>query len=206
MAISLVAVGAKITAAITNAIIGAVNAQGLTSVIPTSVAGTGVSVGAAGKVTLTAATSASVNGCFTSTYDQYLIAFDIPTIATAANLQLRLRAAGTDLSTATYVYGGTTNNTTATGVGSNGTTTAFYLTRDPVGSASASGEVLLFSPQLTVAKRLLSKFATANATYVTGDTVGGYQGSTASHDGFTLMNDGGVAMTGTIRIYGRNNN
>ena len=54
MALSLATVGGKITAAFINAIIGLVNRQGTTAVIPTSVAGTGVTLGAAGKVSFSA--------------------------------------------------------------------------------------------------------------------------------------------------------
>ena len=104
MALSLATVGAKITATFMNLIIAQVNAQGYTAVIPTSVAGTGVTLGAAGKVTFSASTAVSVNGCFTSTYDNYLIVVDIS--ATSANSipQFRLRLAGTDASGATDYY------------------------------------------------------------------------------------------------------
>jgi len=205
MAISLVTVGGKITAAIQNAIIGQVNAQGLTGVVPTSVAGTGVALGANGKVTFTAATSISVNTAFTATYDHYFLLLDCPAIATAANLLLRLRAAGTDLSTSSYGYGGTSNTATASSV-STGITTGFYLTRNPVGAIQASGVVEVFAPQLAVVKRIHSKVMTTNSTYITADTVGGNNNSSIAYDGFTLVNDGGFAMTGTLRIYGRNNN
>jgi hypothetical protein len=182
------------------------NAVGLVPVAPTSVAGTGVTSGTGGKVTFTTSASISVNGCFTSAFEQYVIVFDIPTIATAGNLVLRLRLAGTDLATSTYVYGGTANNTTATAVGSGGTFTGFYLSRDPVGAISASGEVRLFSPALAVVKRVVSTAVTGNASYVTGDTVGGLQSSAVAYDGFTVVNDAGSNMTGTFRIYGRSNN
>ena len=46
---------------------------GLTLITPSSVAGSGVSVSASGKVTFTAATSVSVNGVFSATHDNYLV-------------------------------------------------------------------------------------------------------------------------------------
>jgi hypothetical protein len=205
MALSLATVGAKITATFVNLIIARVNRQGVTAIIPTSVAGTTVTVSATGVVSFTAATSVSINGCFTTEFDNYEIALNVTSIATAANLELRLRVAGTDLSTSTYLYGGTSNNGAGASTGSNGTTAGFYLTRNPVGAVSGAGKVIVFSPMLAAAKRIISTMATANATYVTGDTVGGTQASTSLHDGLSIINDGGFAMAGSVTVRGLSN-
>ena len=93
MAISLVTVGGKITAAITNAIIGQVNAQGMTSVTATTVAGTGVSTGSGGSVVMVAATSATANGVFSGSTPFHLKIR--VTTSVAANLTLTLTVAGT---------------------------------------------------------------------------------------------------------------
>lgn len=69
-------------------------------VVPTSVAGSGVSVSASGKVTMTAATSVSVNGCFTATYDNYLVVMRGVMAAGSPNFYYRMRSAGTDNTTA----------------------------------------------------------------------------------------------------------
>ena len=204
MALSLATVGAKISATFINLIVGRVNRQGLTSIIPTSVAGTGVTVGANGLVTFTATTAVNINGCFTAEFENYQVVLNLPSIGTGGNLQLRLRAAGVDLSTATYAHGGTSNNTSSA-VSSAGTYTGFYLTGNPASAISASGVVNLFSPFLASVKRMTSVFGTLGS-YVTGDTCGGSQPSTASYDGFTLLNDAVANMTGTARIYGYNNN
>ena len=204
MALSLATVGAKISATFINLIVGRVNRQGLTSIIPTSVAGTGVTLGANGLVTFTATTAVNINGCFTAEFENYQVVLNLPSIGTGGNLQLRLRAAGVDLSTATYAHGGTSNNTAAA-VSTTGTYTGVYLTGNPTGALSASGVVNLFSPFLAAVKRFTSVFGTLGS-YVTGDTCGGSQPSTASYDGFTLLNDAVANMTGTARIYGYNNN
>lgn len=101
MAISLVTIGQKITAYIVNLIIAAVNQQGSTGVIPTSVAGTGVTVSSSGKVSFSAATSVSINGVFTSSYDSYEVEFVYTTTAAAATT-VRLRASGTDSTGSVY--------------------------------------------------------------------------------------------------------
>src|SRR4051812_23277948 len=102
MALSLATVGGKITAALWNAVVALVNKQGLTSVIPTSVAGSGVAVGAAGVVTFTAATVVNINGCFTSSYDSYLVVVDVPTTSATLTITGVFRLAGTDVTTANY--------------------------------------------------------------------------------------------------------
>ena len=77
---------------------------GLKLIVPSSVAGSGVSVSASGKVTFTAATSISVNGVFDSTYDNYLVVCRM-TSSSTGDVRFRWRASGTDNSTASsYVH------------------------------------------------------------------------------------------------------
>ena len=77
---------------------------GLKLIVPSSVAGSGVSVSASGKVTFTAATSVSVNGCFSSTYDNYLIVMRGIGSVASENYRGRLRLSGTDASGSNYVF------------------------------------------------------------------------------------------------------
>ena len=89
MVLSLVAVGAKVTAAIANGIIGQVNGQGLTQVVPTGVAGTGVSVGPRGKVTFAnTATNIDLQGIFSATFDDYFLIFHSRSSVTSISAQL----------------------------------------------------------------------------------------------------------------------
>ena len=75
---------------------------GLKLIVPTSVAGSGVSVSATGKVTFTAATTVSVNGCFTSSYDNYLIVMRMKASSGNPNIQVRMRASGSDATGSNY--------------------------------------------------------------------------------------------------------
>jgi hypothetical protein len=89
----------------TDSLVGA--APGLKLLVPTSVAvGSGsASIGTAGQVTFTGASSVSINGVFSSTYDSYRIMFHV-TSASANNYPiLRLRASGTDNSSSNYNFG-----------------------------------------------------------------------------------------------------
>jgi len=203
MAISLVAVGAKITAAITNLIIAAVNAQGQTSVIPTTVtvgSGTGT-VGAAGKVTFSAASTVSVNGCFTSTYDNYVIRLEVSGVS-AQVLNLRMRAAGTDDSGSVYI-GGFQNNASTTPSYSFATATSLPVGRVNNSTTAVSTNEYTFSgPNLARTTSVLTR-ATDIVVWTVG---GGTVNTTTQYDGFTIIPAVASNLTGTIRIYGYNNN
>jgi hypothetical protein len=69
--------------------------MGLVKVIPTSVAGSGVTLGATGTVTFAASTSVSINGCFSALYSNYRV---VIAGSGTDNLDgsLRFRAGGTD--------------------------------------------------------------------------------------------------------------
>jgi len=76
---------------------------GFVCTVPTSVdvagAGSSGSVDSEGKVTYSTATSVSVNGCFSSSYTNYMVVMDYDASSASANLHVRLRASGTDDST-----------------------------------------------------------------------------------------------------------
>jgi hypothetical protein len=75
---------------------------GLKLIVPSSVAGSGVSVSASGKVTFTAATSVSVNGVFDTTYDNYLIVCRATSSASTPLIDFRMRASGADETGSNY--------------------------------------------------------------------------------------------------------
>lgn len=202
MTLSLVAVGAKITAAILNKIINAVNAGGAALVPPASVAGTGVSLTTLGKVTFTAATSVSLDGVFTGAYDNYEIVFDIPTLTAAALVSFRFRAAGTDDNSGNYSREVVTSSGTTTTTGPTLSDTLTYVTAAAV--LNASGKVSVFNAARPLAKRLLAfSYGVNGSTQVVGQ-VGTVMNTTTAYDGFTITAASGT-MTGTVRVYGFNN-
>jgi len=207
MALSLATVGGKITATFINLIIAQVNAQGHTAVIPTSVAGTGVTLGAAGKVSFSASTAVSVNGCFTSTYDNYLLVFDFTTSG-AAGLNIALRLAGTDAATAYDSQRLLAQSATASAAQSLNTSNWVGSGGIGVASATHSGTMTLFSPALAVATRaqidnnITPNPMTTSAAYYKGALL---HRTTTAYDGFTFT-PGTGNITGNVRIYGFNNN
>mgnify|MGYP003558913289 CR=1 FL=1 len=204
MALSLATVGAKITAAFMNLIVAEVNKQGHTAIIPTSVAGTGVTVGASGKVSFTASTSISLNGIFTSTYDHYKVEI-YTTASSTAVLRVVLRSAGTDATAANYDYtllyanSGTPGSAT---VAAN----AYWTLNASISSTMMKHNLELTNPFLASMTTAIGRsvaYASAVAPLI-GNFGGGHRLST-SYDGLTFTTSTG-SLTGTIRVYGYNNN
>jgi hypothetical protein len=178
------------------------NGVGLKKIIPTSVAvgsGTG-SVDSLGTVTFSGASSVSLNGVFTTTYDNYLILID-KVGSGGLDVNLRLRAAGVDDSSANYqsqrlIADNTTVSATRT---ANATSSRF----DNAQTARSVTRLLISSPKLTEVTLFESLVvvlgATATPSLVT--FVGGLNTSTA-YDSLTVFCSG--TMTGTARVYGYN--
>lgn len=207
MAISVVTINQKITAYIMNLVIRLVNRQGTTLMIPTSVAGTGVSLATTGKVTFTTATSVSVNGCFTSEFESYRIIIDISATSTSLGGGIRLRASGTDASgSGTYVgrtsYGtGTTWATVTYGSGS----TSF-----PYAAISATDHFIIidinapFLARATRAQIVGSGFTGTGTGAGTADSfINGKHTTASSYDGFSIIPSTGN-ITGSLTVYGYN--
>jgi hypothetical protein len=178
--------------------------MGLVKVIPTSVAGTGVTLSASGTVSFSATTSVSVNGCFTSLYSNYQILI-AGTSVSDTDCSFRFRAAGTDTSTAVYQYsssgyfGSARNDASGTGQ----TSIAFTPS---LGSSRTSGTTInVYSPNTTETWKATNASVTFthSAVGVIVRNVAGACNSSTQFDGFTIF--GGANLTGTIRVYGYRN-
>ena len=170
---------------------------GLKLIVPSSVAGSGVSVSASGKVTFTAATTINVNGVFSSTYDNYLVVIG-GTATDDASLNCRLRASGSDASGADYVYQTlNANNTSVLG------------SRQSAQSVTRFGS--LMSTDMSGIHAYFYGPALAQPTAIRGVTAEGLSGGvrifdvasthslSTAYDGFTLSNK---TLTGSLTIYG----
>lgn len=173
---------------------------GLKLIVPSSVAGSGVSVSASGKVTFTAATTINVNGVFSATYDNYLVVMQHN--ASGTDFQaVRMRASGTDNTTASsYVSQRLdANSTTVAGARE----TESYARGPGLSSAERSGYHLYFyGPNLAqpTAGRLVSVWGLSSG-YIR-DVAFTHNQSTA-YDGFTLYpSAGSVTATGALCVYG----
>lgn len=210
MAISLVAVGAKWTATIADAIIAAVNGTGDRAVVPTSVSGAGVTVGANGAVTLSGVTAnAVINGCFTSTYKNYRIEFDL-TYSVAGLPKMQLAAAGTAASTAVYDQQRSAVVQALHNADQDIAVTSWNIS--PGGTTAAVRFIIttkLFQPAVATQTYGYSHgFNAPNPMVASNTSALGLRGHThrtaTAYDGFVLLASGTVS--GTIRIYGQNDN
>lgn len=205
MAISLMTVGQKITAAILNSIINVVNQTALNGIIPTSVAGTGVTVSPNGSITITNGTIMSVNGVFSGSYDNYRITWTSSTRSATNSLAFRLRAAGTDLTTSTYDYvRGVDAGTTRTVTSSSAATTVPIDNGIAVGMTS-NGVIDLFGPALTTPTTANVQSASIASSAASSVQTGFTNESAASYDGFSISMTSPNTFSGIVRVYGYNN-
>jgi hypothetical protein len=180
---------------------------GLHLIVPTSVS-TGT-ISSTGTVSFSGATSISVNGVFSSTYENYKVVFNPISTTVQSNLQLRFRTSGTD-NTGTAYY------TMFNGINTSGTSTNTNTTSQ---SAARLGE---FNPTYAQAQyytfELFRPFSSSywttgyNMTYqIDGSGVSGTQtgtfgfSSAVSFDGFSFIPSSTTSFAGTIRVYGYKN-
>jgi hypothetical protein len=168
---------------------------GLKLIVPTSVAGSGVSVSSSGKVTFTSTGAISINGCFTSTYDNYLIVLSASSAADVV-AEFRLRLSGSDASALDY---------TIQYLQANGSTVDGFRAADNegisgyLGTSTNGTHMYLYGPALAqpTVSRVVNVASTSGARFM--DAVTTHSLST-SYDGITFLSS--QNLTGSLTIYG----
>jgi hypothetical protein len=173
------------------------NTPGLRMVVPTSVSvgsGSG-SANANGFVTFSGASTISLNGVFSSTYDNYLIMCEF---FASGNISLsaRMRLAGTDASGSNYTRQGLIGDTTTASatqtINATSSTIAFG------GTARNNFKFELFSP--AIAQRTTGIVYNAEqAPALRINTF--YHDVATAYDGITFITSAGT-FSGTIGVYG----
>ena len=175
--------------------------DGLVSMTPTSISysGTSATINTNGGVDFTAVTSLSLNGVFTSNHDNYLVVIQLQGDVTGAYLQARLRAAGTDNSTASSYVRQRLDANNITIQSDRTTSDLTHILREL--SAITSGcDLYVYGPAL------------AQPTAMRSVTVGGRNGGwisdlatshnqSVSYDGFTIYPTSGN-VTGNVHVFG----
>jgi hypothetical protein len=179
--------------------------NGLVLINPTSVAGSGVTL-SNGTVTISAASSASVNGVFSSLFDNYRVIWSPSAYSNAAQTQtnIRLRVSGADNSNANYYW---SRNFFGDGVGGGssvnlGTVWQLGDTNTPLHYFTMD----IYSPFLSRRTSFTAQTAawqTATSVFFLINTAG-TTSVTTSYDGFTLSASAGT-FSGELRIYGYRN-
>jgi hypothetical protein len=145
----------------------------------------------------TAASTVSVDDCFTADYAHYLIVTELVSSASAI-LALRPRASGTD-ATSNWSWNYLRVNS---GAVSGGQSTAAYarLTTNETGTSRFAAQIKLFNPQVTGLTSALCEQTGNNGHGLSQ----GIHTVSGSYDGFTLYPASGN-ITGALRVYGYRN-
>lgn len=177
---------------------------GLVQAAPTSIANSGGSASlASNTVTFTGVNSVSLNGIFTSGNANYCLVYTL-TNSTDATTTIRLRASGTDNTSAVYV-GNTSliNSTSLSNIYSTGGDTLFTVNiSDPPSQDEIGGYVNFHSPQLAENTSCYGLGFSSRTAVTVGAPIifGGVHLSTTQFDGFTFYPNTGT-MTGKLRMY-----
>jgi len=144
-----------------------------------------------------AASSVSIDGCFSSTYQNYLIVYNL-VIGALASLQGRMRVASVDASGTDYSYQQLiADSTTVSASRLVAATSAFLGTGD---TAGGYGTINVFRPAEAVATRMKAAFDDGGAT-VRMLAFDSFHNVATAYDGLTIYPSTST-MTGLIRIYG----
>ena len=186
-----------------------INDAGLTIITPTSVSGTGVT-SSAGLITVSAATTITVNGVFSAAYDNYRVVTTLVSSAAAAiSMNLRLAASGTPNSTSgNYYYASTgrVSDGSATTSSSGTTGTAFEIGSSGAGFGQLGTSIDLFNPFAAQRASLSTQYSYMNtATIFYSFNLMGAMTVTTSYDGFQIATGSATTLTGSIRVYGYQN-
>jgi hypothetical protein len=178
--------------------------SGLIQVIPTGVvkgASGSASVNANGTVTFTGTESIALDGCFSSSYNNYRVITEI-TSAVATELWFQLRSGGTTDSTSPYNAMG--NFTTLTGSTSLINFTGSYMYLGPCGSYGNHSWDITGPFSASKFTGLAGVGVGPLSTTTRGGFITGNCGINKSFDGFRIYPAGGT-WTGTVTVYGYNN-
>jgi hypothetical protein len=173
-------------------------APGLAIITPTSIANSGGSASASGgAVTFSAVNSISLNGVFTSTYENYRVI--ISSVASVGgDGSFRFRAAGSDLTTSTYnrtmIYG-------QSGVTVSNQAGAAFLNLSDM-TTSTSLFTLDINGANLAARKTISGLGYTSSPFT--QIYGAANTTATAMDGFTFYPASGT-VTGTIRVYGYKN-
>jgi hypothetical protein len=176
-------------------------AGGLVMVTPTTIANSGgTATLTAGAVAFSGVTSLSLNGVFTTTYDNYRIMWDA-TCSTNNNVNARMRVGGVDETGSNYV-----NQyllASATTVAANRATTTSFPFGDLTTTIRAAAQIEIFSPRIAQPTNFLvtGQYSSASAALI---FYAGTHSLSTAYDGFTISPNTGT-WTGTLRVYGYRN-
>lgn len=164
------------------------------------------------SASFTTQTSVSLpNSTFTSSYQNYLLMFDLTAVATGTgDVTLRFRASGTDDSNANYNYGFAGP---AFGSGATATFNAASATSFKVGEINSSYaqryalQLNVIRPQTATQSIIQGQASVMNTAGTVAFVMsgGGVFAATTQFDALTIISSLASAMTGSYRVYAYSN-
>jgi hypothetical protein len=150
--------------------------------------------------TPSAASAVNINDCFTSTYQNYMIVYNL-TGSANTNLSMRLRNAGTDVTASNYSYMGRSTQISGSASDWYNADGAKWDIND-MRTQKTTGVITIMNPKesdFTTAESSSTSFT--NGTTGRFVTTGLTYDVSQSSDGFSIFPDSGT-FTGTVRVYG----
>ena len=176
--------------------------DGLISMKPSSIAfsGTSATINSDGGVDFSAVTSLSLNGVFTSAYDNYLIVFGPSVLTSGDQAQyIRLRSAGTDASGSNYAFQFVQASSTVI-TGSRSTSQTEGRINNASATARSGDHLHVYGPALAQPTAIRTVGVNGVSSAVLFDFAITHSLST-SYDGFTIYT-AASSITGTVHVFG----
>ena len=160
--------------------------------------------------TMSAVNTKTIDGCFTTTYDNYLVLASF-SVSSGANVKFNMRASGSTNTTSDYDFFNERvryDNTIA--IADTGLAQSSWTYMGSIGSAAGYYSTVafeFFGPKLarnTTVRGTVNDISTSSAVFAQYNSVGNFR-STTAFDGFVLAMTGAPTMTGEIRVYGYQN-
>lgn len=167
---------------------------GLNLITPTSVVGGTLNPN--GSVSFSAAGAVSLNGVFSSVYDNYLVKLDVSQSSAVADLNMRLRSAGTDFSAASHLNTLQEIASATPTYSYSATATAITVGRVN-GTGGGISRIDIDAPALAQYTNVICQSSDAGANRNTSGVVK----TTNQFDGLSVFPSTGT-LSGTVRVYG----
>ena len=149
----------------------------------------------------TAASVSLATNTFTSTYRNYRVIFQLSAASAVLTITCRLRAAGTDSSTAQYQQM-STGLTQAAAASNKADSAATSWTIQPVFTSGYYGLVLdVLNPVSATVTQIQGQLTADDAATYVGRSVNGMYTATTSYDAMSFIASTGT-ITGTYTVYG----
>jgi len=179
-------------------------AAGLKPIVPSSVAiGSGSSsISTLGQVSFTGASSVSLNGVFSSTYDNYKLLMSISATSATLSVNLRFRVASVSASGSNYSSNGSNSaSTTLSNVNINTTSLFLFDVYNTIPQYSGISSDILVPALTQFTKFNLQSYGENSSGQNVARSISGVHDVATAYDGIEIFTSTGN-ITGTVSVYG----